>query len=124
MEKAVIYQIFTRVCCNSGGRNVPGGDILTNGSGKLEYYTPTVLDSIRAMGVTHIWFTGLIAHASCTSYRKYGIPESHPGTVKGRAGSPYAIRDYYDIEPDLALSVPDRMAEFQALVSRVHAAGM
>ena len=124
MEKAVIYQIFTRVCCNSGGRNVPGGDILTNGSGKLEYYTPTVLDSIRAMGVTHIWFTGLIAHASCTSYRKYGIPESHPGTVKGRAGSPYAIRDYYDIDPDLALSVPDRMAEFQALVSRVHAAGM
>ena len=124
MEKAVIYQIFTRVCCNSGGRNVPGGDIRTNGSGKLENYTPTVLESIKAMGVTHIWFTGLIAHASCTGYRKYGIPESHPGTVKGRAGSPYAIRDYYDIDPDLALSVPDRMAEFQALASRVHAAGM
>ena len=124
MEKAVIYQIFTRVCCNSGGRNVPGGDIRTNGSGKLESYTPTVLENIKAMGVTHIWFTGLIAHASCTGYRKYGIPESHPGTVKGRAGSPYAIRDYYDIDPDLALSVPDRMAEFQALVDRVHAAGM
>ena len=124
MEKAVIYQIFTRVGCNSGGRNVPGGDIHTNGSGKLESYTPTVLENIRAMGVTHIWFTGLIAHASCTSYSKYGIPESHPGTVKGRAGSPYAIRDYYDIDPDLALSVPDRMAEFQALVDRVHAAGM
>ena len=124
MEKAVIYQIFTRVCCNSGGQNIPGGDISTNGSGKLNSYTPTVLDSIRSMGVTHIWFTGLIAHASCTGYKEFGIPQSHPETVKGVAGSPYAIRDYYDIDPDLAESVPDRMNEFQDLVDRVHAAGM
>ena len=124
MEKAVIYQIFTRVCCNSGGQNIPGGDIKTNGSGKLESYTPTVLENIKAMGVTHIWFTGLIAHASCTSYKKFRIPESHAQTVKGMAGSPYAIRDYYDIDPDLAVSVPDRMKEFQALVDRVHASGM
>ena len=124
MEKAVIYQIFTRVCCNSGGKNVSGGDIRTNGSGKLNSFTPTVLEQIKSMGVTHIWFTGLIAHASCTSYKSFGIPESHSGTVKGRAGSPYAIRDYYDIDPDLAVSVPDRMAEFQALVDRVHASGM
>ncbi|MBQ9385671.1 MAG: alpha-amylase [Bacteroidaceae bacterium] len=123
MDKAVIYQIFTRLCCNSG-QNVPGGDILTNGSGKLNSYTPVVLDNIKSMGVTHIWFTGLIAHASCTDYSKYGIPVSAPETVKGRAGSPYAIRDYYDIDPDLAESVPDRMKEFQALVDRVHAAGM
>jgi len=124
MEKAVIYQIFTRVSCNSEGKNIPGGDIKTNGSGKLNSFTPIVLDNIRSMGVTHIWFTGLIAHASCTNYRKYRIPVSHPETVKGRAGSPYAIRDYYDIDPDLAESVPDRMTEFQALVDRVHAAGM
>ena len=124
MEKAVIYQIFTRVCCNNGGKNVPGGDIKTNGSGKLNSYTPVVLDNIKSMGVTHIWFTGLIAHASCTSYKKYRIPESHPETVKGQAGSPYAIRDYYDIDPDLAESVPDRMQEFMSLVDRVHKAGM
>ena len=124
MEKAVIYQIFTRVCCNNGGKNIPGGDIRTNGSGKLNSFTPTVLEQIKSMGVTHIWFTGLIAHASCTSYKSFGIPESHSGTVKGRAGSPYAIRDYYDIDPDLAVSVPDRMEEFQALVDRVHASGM
>ena len=124
MEKAVIYQVFTRVCCNSGGKNVPGGDIKTNGSGKLNSFTPTILEKIKSMGVTHIWFTGLIAHASCTSYKKFGIPESHHETVKGLAGSPYAIRDYYDIDPDLAESVPDRMTEFQALVERVHTAGM
>ncbi|MBP5348715.1 MAG: alpha-amylase [Bacteroidaceae bacterium] len=124
MEKAVIYQIFTRLCCNSGGQNIPGGDIKTNGSGKLNSYTPTVLENIKSMGVTHIWFTGLIAHASCTNYKEFKIPVSHPETVKGVAGSPYAIRDYFDIDPDLAESVPDRMAEFQALVDRVHAAGM
>ena len=124
MEKAVIYQIFTRVCCNNGGKNIPGGDIRANGSGKLNSFTPTVLEQIKSMGVTHIWFTGLIAHASCTSYKSFGIPESHSGTVKGRAGSPYAIRDYYDIDPDLAVSVPDRMEEFQALVDRVHASDM
>ena len=111
MDKAVIYQIFTRLCCNSGGQNIPGGDIQTNGSGKLNDYTPIVLEKIRQMGVTHIWFTGLIAHASCTGYKEFGIPQSHPETVKGAAGSPYAIRDYYDIDPDLAISVPDRMAE-------------
>ena len=77
MEKKVIYQIFTRVCCNSGGQNIPGGDIRTNGSGKLEYFTPIVLEQIKAMGVTHIWFTGLIAHASCTGYHSFGIPQSH-----------------------------------------------
>ena len=49
MEKAVIYQIFTRLCCNSGGQNIPGGDIHTNGSGKLNSYTPTVLDKIKSM---------------------------------------------------------------------------
>ncbi len=124
MSKPVIYQIFTRVSCNPCSTNTPGGSIETNSSGKLNSFTPTVLGSIRAMGVTHIWFTGLIAHASCTSYSKFGIPESHPQTVKGRAGSPYAIRDYYDIDPDLAESVPDRMQEFEALVARVHEAGM
>ena len=124
MEKAVIYQIFTRLCCNSRGLNKPGGDIKTNGSGKLNSYTPTVLENIKSMGVTHIWFTGLIAHASRTSYKKYRIPVSHPETVKGVAGSPYAIRDYYDIDPDLAESVPHRMEEFQSLVDRVHEAGM
>ena len=72
MEKAVIYQIFTRVCCNSGGKNIPGGDIKTNGSGKLNSYTPVVLDNIKSMGVTHIWFTGLIAHASCNTFCRIG----------------------------------------------------
>lgn len=124
MEKAVIYQVFTRVCCNNKGHNMTNGSLHTNGSGKLNSFTPMVLDRIKSMGVTHIWFTGVIAHASRTSYSQYGIPSSHPQTVKGVAGSPYAIRDYYDIDPDLAESVPERMAEFANLVNRVHSAGL
>ena len=124
MKKTVIYQVFTRVCCNAHGENIPSGGLVTNGSGKMNSFTPVVLDNIKAMGVTHIWFTGLIAHASQTDYTAYGIPASHAGTVKGCAGSPYAIRDYYDIDPDLAESIPDRMAEFEALVERVHACGL
>ena len=87
-------------------------------------FTPTVLKNIRAMGVSHIWFTGVIRHATQTDYSAYGIPTQHPEVVKGRAGSPYAIADYYDIDPDLAEDVPNRMKEFEALVERVHQAGM
>ena len=40
-----------------------------------------------------------IRHATATDYTAYAIPRQHPSVVKGRAGSPYAIADYYDIDP-------------------------
>jgi glycosidase len=76
------------------------------------------------MGITHVWYTGVIRHATQTIYSEYGIPRQHPAVVKGRAGSPYAITDYYDVDPDLAVSVNRRMAEFEELVARTHAAGL
>ncbi len=76
------------------------------------------------MGVTHVWYTGIIRHATTTDYSAFGIPCQHPAIVKGRAGSPYAITDYYDIDPDIADDVDNRMAEFEALVERTHKAGM
>jgi glycosidase len=124
MGKIVIYQVLTRVCCNDVQQPLPNGSIKTNGCGKMNSFTPTVLENIKSMGVTHIWFTGLPAHASSTDYSEFGIPSSHHATVKGIAGSPYAIRDYYDIDPDLAVSVRDRLEEFKQLVQRVHDAGM
>ncbi len=124
MKKRVIYQIFTRLYCNPAKEQVPGGSIEQNGCGKMNSFTPEILAGIRENGYTDIWFTGLIAHASVTDYSKYGIPVSHAATVKGIAGSPYAIRDYYDIDPDLAVSVPDRLDEFKSLVKRVHDAGL
>ncbi len=83
-----------------------------------------VLRQIRAMGVTHIWLTGIIRHATQTDYSAHGIPQQHAEVVKGRAGSPYAIADYYDVDPDLATDVDSRMQEFEALVERIHKAGM
>lgn len=82
------------------------------------------LNHIKEMGVTHVWYTGIIRHASQTDYSSYGIPTQHVEVVKGKAGSPYAITDYYDIDPDLAVDVDKRMEEFEALIQRTHKAGL
>ena len=120
----IVYQVFTRLFSNRNTARIENGSLTENGCGKMNDFTPTVLKNIRAMGVSHIWFTGVIRHATQTDYSAYGIPTQHPEVVKGRAGSPYAITDYYDIDPDLAEDVPNRMKEFEALVERVHQAGM
>ena len=123
-SKMIVYQVFTRLFSNRNTARIENGSMTENGCGKMNDFTPTVLKNIRAMGVSHIWFTGVIRHATQTDYSAYGIPTQHPEVVKGRAGSPYAIADYYDIDPDLAEDVPNRMKEFEALVERVHQAGM
>lgn len=123
-NKVILYQVFTRLYGNSCQTRKANGTIEENGCGKLNNFTPTVLKQIREMGVSHIWYTGVIRHATATDYTKYGIPRQHPAVVKGRAGSPYAITDYYDIDPDLAVNVEKRMEEFEKLVARTHRAGM
>ena len=123
-NKMIIYQIFTRLYGNRNTCRKEGGTIDENGCGKLNDFTPSTLKKIREMGVSHIWYTGIIRHATQTDYTAYGIPKNHPAIVKGRAGSPYAITDYYDIDPDLAVDVNQRMQEFEALIERTHKAGM
>jgi glycosidase len=100
------------------------GYIANNGSGKFSDINDAALDSIKTLGATHIWYTGVPEHATMTDYSAQGITPDDPAVVKGRAGSPYAIKDYYDVVPDFAESVPDRMAEFEALVARTHAHGL
>jgi glycosidase len=124
MEKIIIYQIFTRLYGNRNETRKPGGSIEENGCGKFNDFTPTVLRQLKAMGVSHVWYTGVIRHATMTDYSEQGIPRQHPAVVKGRAGSPYAIADYYDIDPDLAVDVSQRMEEFEQLVERTHKAGL
>ena len=104
--------------------NVINGTLEENGVGKLSAFSSDVLQSIKDMGFTHIWYTGLLEHATQTDYSKYGIRNDHPAIVKGKAGSPYAIKDYYDIDPDLAENVPERMKELEVLVERTHQAGL
>ena len=123
-SKIIIYQIFTRLYGNRNTTRKENGSIAENGCGKMNDYTPTTLKRIREMGVSHIWYTGIIRHATQTDYSAYGIPRQHPAIVKGKAGSPYAITDYYDIDPDLAVDVNQRMQEFRQLVERTHKAGM
>lgn len=100
------------------------GSIDENGCGKMDNFTEQALAEIKKLGATHIWYTGVIAHATQTDYTAYGLSKDHPAVVKGKAGSPYAIKDYYDIDPDLAVNVDKRMEEFEALVNRTHEAGM
>lgn len=124
MDKVIIYQIFTRLFGNRNLSRKENGTIAENGSGKMADLTPMVLKDIAAMGISHVWYTGIIRHATQTDYSQYGIPRQHPAIVKGRAGSPYAITDYYDVDPDLAVNVDERMQEFEQLVTRTHEAGL
>ncbi len=124
MSKFTIYQVLPRLFGNDNTTNKPNGTIEENGCGKFNHFTIKALTEIKSLGITHVWYTGIIEHATQTDYSAYGIRKDHPGVVKGKAGSPYAIKDYYDVDPDLAEDVENRMAEFEALVSRTHQVGM
>ena len=123
-EKIIIYQMLPRLFGNSNENCVAGGTIKQNGCGKFNDITPKALRAIRELGATHVWYTGVIEHTTRTNYAEYGIPTDHPAIVKGEAGSPYAIKDYYDNDPDLAVDVEKRREEFKALIERTHKAGM
>ena len=120
-----IYQVFTRLygACKPA-KNLPNGTIADNGVAKFNEFTADTLQRIKDYGFTHVWFTGVLEHATKTDYTRYGIHLDHPWIVKGRAGSPYAIKDYFDVDPDLAEDVPNRMAEFEALLERTHKTGL
>ena len=98
-----------------------GGTLAENGCGKFHDINERALGSLREMGFTHLWLMGVIQQASGTEYP--GRPTDDADILKGIAGSPYAIRDYFDICPDYALDPENRIAEFRALVSRCHAFG-
>ncbi len=122
--KPIIYQVLPRLFGNSEGENIKDGTISENGCGKFNHFTIKAIEGIKELGVTHIWYTGVIEHATQTDYSQYGIVRDFADVLKGKAGSPYAIKDYYDVDPDLAESVPDRMVEFESLVERTHQAGL
>ena len=120
-KKMIIYQMMTRLFGNLNTTNKPYGTIEENGVGKFNDINEAALKGIKELGVTHVWYTGAIEHALLTDYSKDGIPMDDADVVKGRAGSPYAIKDYYDVNPDLAVDVKNRMKEFEQLIDRTHA---
>ena len=124
MQRIAIYQVLPRLYGNQNSTNTPNGTIAENGCGKMSAFTLARLKRLRQFGYTHIWYTGLLEHATTTDYSQYGITPDNPNIVKGKAGSPYAIKDYYDIDPDLADNPAERLSEFRALLERTHSAGL
>jgi glycosidase len=122
--KPVIYQVFTRLFGNKKTSNKPWGTLEENGVGKFNDVTDEALQAIKELGVTHIWYTGVLHHAVIRDYSEQGISLDDPDVVKGRAGSPYAIKDYYNVDPDLAVDPTHRLDEFKALVERTHKQGL
>ncbi len=123
-EKIFIYQVLPRLFGNNKNVNKENGSLEENGVGKFSAFDDKALKEIKKMGFTHIWYTGVLEHASKTDYSTYNIQKDNPNVIKGKAGSPYAIRDYYDVSPDLADNVEGRMKEFEEMVDRTHKNGM
>jgi glycosidase len=123
-KKEVVYQVFTRLFGNKNTTNKPWGTVEENGVGKFNDFTETALQEIKDLGVTYIWYTGVPHHAVIRDYSAIGISNDDPEVVKGRAGSPYAVKDYYNVNPDLAVNPANRLQEFEALIARTHKAGL
>ncbi|MFH6935400.1 alpha-amylase family glycosyl hydrolase [Flavobacterium sp. FlaQc-30] len=123
-HKVVVYQVFTRLFGNKNKTNKPWGTIEENGVGKFNDFTDKALNEIKDLGVTYIWYTGVPHHALVGDYTAYGISNDDPEVVKGRAGSPYAVKDYYNVNPDLAVNPANRLQEFDNLITRTHKAGL
>ncbi|MGO4905061.1 alpha-amylase family protein [Flavobacterium sp. W20_MBD1_R3] len=123
-KKEVVYQVFTRLFGNKNTTNKPWGTIEENGIGKFNDFSETALEEIKDLGVTYIWYTGVPHHAVIGDYSAIGISNDDPEVVKGRAGSPYAVKDYYNVNPDLAVNPANRLQEFEDLIARTHKAGL
>lgn len=123
-KKIVVYQVFTRLFGNKNTTNKPWGTVEENGVGKFNDFTDKALQEIKDLGVTYIWYTGVPHHALVRDYTSIGISNDDPEAVKGRAGSPYAVKDYYNVDPDLAVNPANRLQEFEALIARTHKAGL
>lgn len=123
-SKPIIYQLVVRYFGNTNTTNRRDGTLAVNGCGRFEDVNDAALASLRQLGVTHLWLTGCLRQATLTDYSSIGLPPDDPDVVKGIAGSFYAVRDYFDVCPDYARDPAERLAEFDAMISRVHRAGL
>ncbi len=123
-NKLVIYQLLPRLFGNKVALNKTYGTIAENGCGKFNDINDLALTKLKELGASHVWYTGVLRHATMTAYPQAGLPADDADVVKGRAGSPYAVKDYYDVDPDLAVNKKNRLEEFRALVKRTHDHGL
>lgn len=123
-ERVRIYQLFVRLFGNTNETRKPNGTLAENGSGKFNDINEAALTSLKEMGFTHLWLTGVLQQATATDYTSIGRPADDADILKGLAGSPYAIKDYFDVCPDYAENPANRLDEFRALLGRIHNAGL
>lgn len=123
-ERPRIYQLLPRLFSNINETRKPNGMASENGVGKFAQITDAALTAIRSMGFTHVWLTGVLQQATASTYPELGEPADDPDLLKGIAGSPYAIKDYFDVCPDYAIDPLQRLAEFKQLIDRAHACGL
>ncbi len=123
-EKVRIYQLFVRLFGNTNETRKEDGTLVENGVGKFDDINDASLTSLRQLGFTHVWLTGVLQQATATDYSSVGQPADDPDLLKGLAGSPYAIKDYFDLCPDYARDPAKRLDEFKTLLARVHQHGM
>src|ERR1051326_1391814 len=119
-----IYQLFVRLFGNTNETRKRNGTLTENGVGKFADINDAALESIRAMGFTHVWLTGVLQQATATDYSEFGQPADDTDLLKGLAGSPYAIKDYFDVCPDYAINPDERLKEFRELIERLHGHGL
>jgi len=124
MRRVCIYQLFPRLFGNTNETRKLNGALAENGVGKFADINAAALGALKEMGFTHGWLTGVFQQATATDYSGIGAPADDPDLLKGLAGSPYAIKDYFDVCPDYAVRPAERLAEFQDLIARMHEAGL
>lgn len=122
--RPVVYQLFLRQFSNVNETRKPNGTLAQNGVGKFRDLNRQALHSLRELGITHLWLLGTPRQATATDYSAVGLPPDDPDLLKGVAGSPFAIRDYFDVCPDYAENPARRLEEFRALVDGIHAEGL
>ncbi len=119
-----IYQLFVRLFGNTNETRKQNGTLAENGAGRFAEINDAALSAIGKMGFTHVWLTGVLQQATATDYSEFGQPADDTDLLKGLAGSPYAIKDYFDVCPDYAQEPANRLKEFEQLIQRLHAHGL
>ena len=123
-DKLVIYQIMTHIWANTNTTNKQNGSIEENGITKFSDYNDLALSTLKKLGYSHLYMTGILEHATTLDYTSIGIKKDHPENVKGRCGAPFAVKDYYDTNPFYANDPKNRMKELKAMIERIHKAGL
>ena len=119
-NKLIIYQMMFHLWGNTVTNPQKNGHSTTNGTTKFNDVSDKALEILHDKGFTHLYATGIIEHATKEDYTDYGCTLDHPSIVKGSCGSPFAIKDYYDVNPFLANNPENRLDEFNLMVDRIH----